>query len=161
MAECGADAVGAWRSLGGKCRKSGPEKAAVDAVEEDGDPQAGWGEAIAVGLGYAFDETVKAEATEVVGHPARGELFRAKAQQASEWLAPILVGEAAKLQDEEDQRGHEHLDTRIVEPQGRTMLPIDVDGIDHTTEIVLAQSGVMAESLDVEETSVGIEANLP
>ena len=41
------------------------------------------------------------------------------------------------------------------------MLPVDVDGADHPTEVVLAESGVVAESLDVEETSVGIEANLP
>ena len=41
------------------------------------------------------------------------------------------------------------------------MLPVDVDGVHHPTEIVLAQSGVVAESLDVEKTSVGIEANLP
>jgi hypothetical protein len=44
---------------------------------------------------YALEETVEAEAPKVVGHPARGELFRAKAQQASQGLAQILAGEAA------------------------------------------------------------------
>ena len=48
-----------------------------------------------MGLRYALDETVKAEAAKVAGHPARGKLLRAKAQQASEGLAQILIGEAA------------------------------------------------------------------
>ena len=51
--------------------------------------------------------------------------------------------------------------TRIAEPQRRGSLTIDLDRSDDLIESIFADRAVVAETLDVEQTSVGLEADLP
>ncbi len=62
---------------------------------------------------------VRAQATQVVGHPAGGDRGRVEAHQASERLAQVRGGEATDLEDEEDEGGQESLSTGVVEAQTR------------------------------------------
>ena len=53
------------------------------------------------------------------------------------------------------------MDAGVPEAQGRAALTIDDDGLCDVSEGDLADGGVVADLLDVEETPVGVEADLP
>jgi hypothetical protein len=54
---------------------------------------------------------VQAEASEVVGHPARGHGAGIEAQQGREVSAQVFVGEPVGQESEDDQDAQEGLDT--------------------------------------------------
>ena len=62
-----------WGELWQYGSEPGAEKAAIGSGAEPQGSQAGVGDAIAVGLGDAFDDAVEAEATQVIGHLPLGE----------------------------------------------------------------------------------------
>src|SRR5262249_5137185 len=126
-----------------------------------GDPETERSQLIAVGLGYPFDETVKTKAPEVICHSTLGDLARVDAKHLSHGLAEIFVGETVDLEGQHDKNAEQRLDTRSIETERRDPLPIYVEGLNHLLECILADCTVMADSLDVEKTPVGLEANLP
>jgi hypothetical protein len=55
----------------------------------------------------------------------------------------------------------QRLDARILETQSCRMLVIDESGPLHFVKCIFADCAVMADALDVEETSIGFKADLP
>ena len=80
MVEGRAEPGGGRDGSGDELRQARTEETGVGAGEEEGAAEAVPGEAVAVRVGEALDQAVEAEAAEVVGHPARGELAGCKAQ---------------------------------------------------------------------------------
>jgi hypothetical protein len=149
------------RSLRSQAGNPWTQEARVRAREEHGNPETERGQLIAVGLGYPFDETVKTKAPEIVCHPALGDLAGVDAKHLSQGFAEILVGETVDLEGKHDKNAEQRLDTWVIEAERRDPLLIHLEGLNDLIERTLADCTVVADSLDVEQTSVGLEANLP
>src|SRR3990172_1903712 len=133
----------------------------VDAAEQQRGLEAWARDLVAPGPGDALDQAVEAQAPQVVGHPSLGDLAGREAQQGGELIAKLAVGEAAGTEPEEEQRQEQGLHARISEAQASGALPADLLGSLDALERVFAHRAVVAEALDVEQTSVGGEADLP
>ena len=107
----GAIGAGADRSdREGRSQGSGVEA----GVEVSGD-EAGLGELIAVSLGDAFDETVQAQAAQVIGH-LRALVGRSVVtSKIDEMPAQVAMSEAGGSQGEETQGLHQGEDAWVVE----------------------------------------------
>ena len=75
-------------------------------------------------------------------------------------LADTLVGEGAVDQDEQQQDVTQALNARICESQVGGALVVDGDGFLHVLEGRFADEAVVADALDVEQTSVGGKADV-
>jgi hypothetical protein len=84
-----------------------------------------------------------------------------EAQQGREVLAQVAIGEPGRLETEDDQSREEGLDALLFEAQGRGPLAIDLDGTGDLRERRFTELAIVADSLDVEQTSIGAEADRP
>ena len=73
--------------------------------------------------------------------------------------AQLCVGEALRLHAEQHQGVEQRLGAGIAKAQRRGALPIDFDGAYHLIESVFADGAIVRDGLDVEQTSVGLEAD--
>jgi len=85
-----------------------------------------------VGVGYSLDESVEAEASEVVGHRARGHRRWVDAQQWREVLAEVSVGEPVGQEAEHDQNAQQCLNSGISEAKGEASLTGSITTGAHT-----------------------------
>ncbi len=108
-----------------------------------------------------FDEAVEAEPSEVVGHLACGHGLGVDAEEGREVSAEVAVGEPVGQESEHDDGGEQGVDARVAEAERGDALTVEGDGLRDVVERGFADGGVVADSLDVEETSVGVEADLP
>ena len=88
----------------GEVGQPGSQDPVMDPDQEQGPFGAGGGEPVAVGAGDAFDDTVGAQAPQVVGHLPGGDGLGRSAEQGREQGAQVAVGESAG-QEPEDQQG--------------------------------------------------------
>ena len=61
--------------------EAGPQNSGVSAGTKNGDAESEFSELVAMGLGNPFDQTVKAESAQLIGHMALGELSNGLAPQ--------------------------------------------------------------------------------
>src|SRR3984893_13789196 len=101
----------AWRDDG----QAGTQRAVIETGIEGGGAQS---------LGR---DAVEAQATQVVGDPARGQLAGLFPQQWSKMLAYILVGKCSLDEKEQQQDVQERLNARIGETQRRRALVVHRD----------------------------------
>ena len=101
------------------------------------------------------------EAAEIVGHPSGSYLIRVLADQGSPLLPQIAIAEPRRQKAERDQRTPESLNLRVGEGQSRSPLLVNLNRTIHALEGSFGQHTVMADLLDFEQTSVGLEADLP
>src|SRR5215212_590973 len=104
---------------------------------------------------------MKAQSSEVVSHLSLRNLFWGDPQEVSQRLAEILVGKSSGLEDELHKDAQKRLDTRIVEAKRRDPLSLDSQRLNDSVQLSLANCTVVADSLNVKETSIGLEAYLP
>lgn len=76
-------------------------------------------------------------------------------------LAQVAVRKATRQKTKEDQSAQERKHTSIAEAQCGRALATDADGLLDSSERGFADRAVVTDTLDVEETSVGGEADLP
>ena len=76
-------------------------------------------------------------------------------------FAKVFVGKPFGLEDEQHKDVEECLDTPIVKVERSNPLPLDLERLNDSIERFLANITVVADSLDVEETSIGLKAYLP
>jgi hypothetical protein len=98
---------------------------------------------------------VEPEAAQVVGHAALGELAGAQAQQVSDVLSQVTIGEATGQQVKDEQGREQRSRAWVVEAERRGALVADDRGAVDFLEFGFAQGRVVAQSLNVEKTSVG------
>ena len=118
-------------------------------------------ELVAVGVWNAFDDAVKAQAAKVVGHPSDGICGWFDAQQLCQKGSHFLIVEPTELETEYDQNSEQGLHPLVTEPQCRRSLAIHLGRTDYPIESIFADRAIVGNLLDVEETSVGLEAELP
>ena len=75
--------------------------------------------------------------------------------------AEIAVGEPVGQEAEHDDGGKQGVDSRVGESECGRALTADDGGSGEVGEGGFTNGGVVADSLDVEETSIGGEADLP
>ena len=114
-----------------------------------------------MGVRDAFDDAVKAKPTQVVCHPGLGDGGGVETQQLGQRPSELFAREPFNLEDEQQYGGEQSLGTRIIEAESGSALFADSSGTDHGIPHVFADGTVMADSLDVEQTSVGCKADLP
>jgi hypothetical protein len=137
------------------------QHAGVDAREEEGGPEPGGGDLVAVRSVDPGDEPVEPQAAELVGQAARGQCVRHDTQQAREQRAQVAIGEALGEQPEDHKRAEQCLDARVSEAERRHPLPVDHLRSGHRAEGVRADRAVVREPFDLEQPAVGVKADLP
>jgi len=137
---------------------SGSQSAVVETCVEGGDTQALGSDAISVGLGNAGDQAMEAQASQIVGDPSGRQLPGLVAEQRREMLAHVLVSEGALGEKKQEQDMEQSLDPWVCEAQGRRALVVDSERSLQALEGGLADEAVMADALDVEQTSIGGKA---
>ena len=73
----------------------------------------------------------------------------------------VAVGKTSGQQTKHQQCAEQGLHGHVGEAQAAGTLPIDLDRFIDTAERVFADGTVLADPLDVQETSVGVEADPP
>jgi hypothetical protein len=82
-----------------------------------------------------------------------GHAFGGETEQRSDVLAQVAVGKTAGQETKEDQGSEQRQDALIAEAKRRGMLAVALDGVMDLVERVFADRAVVADSLDVQETS--------
>ena len=113
-----------------------------------------------MGLGAALDESAHAKASEVVAHAALADVSWTQAQKWSQLLSKVLVGEVSRVEDEGYQGHQQGLGIRVREAQRRDALALDLGRVLQLLEGALADGAIGRDCLDVEQTSVGLKADL-
>src|SRR5262249_27047085 len=90
---------------------------------------------------------------QVIGHLARGQGFGRFTQQRRPVVAQVAVGKTPGQQTKHQQRTQERLYGSVSETEGAGPLTVDHDGLIDPTEGVLAEGTVLADALDVQQTS--------
>src|SRR5215472_16923975 len=106
-------------------------------------------------VGYAFDKPVQSQTTQIIGDPSGCELAGLDPQQWSDVLPKVLVAECALDKEEKEQDVQQTLHT-----QGGCALLPDRYGLLQVLERGFTDEAIMADALDVEQTSVGCKAEL-
>ena len=76
-------------------------------------------------------------------------------------LAEFAIGKPSRKQAKDKQRSQKCQHGRVIQTHGRGTLAVNGDRAGNVMESIFAGHGIVAESLDVQETSVGIVADLP
>src|SRR5579871_2154041 len=137
------------------------QDAVIGAGAEQCCPPAAGGHSVAVGAGHTLDQPVQAQAAQVISHLARGQGFRRLSQKRRPVIAQVAVGKTSGQQTKHQQCTQERLHGAVREAQGASPLFIDRYRLIEPAEGVLAQGAILADRLDVQQTSVGLEADLP
>src|SRR5712692_163055 len=137
------------------------EQTVVGAGAEQRRAQPVLGDPVAIGPWLALDESVEAQAAQLVAGPARGHGAEGKPQHGSEPLPKFAVGKSPGEKREQDQYAEYPLHDGIGEAERRTALGSHLEWSVHAPEAVLVHRAVLAGSFYVQETSVGGEAYLP
>ena len=83
--------------------ESGAEQVVVGVGEQQRVLQPGVGDGVAAGAGDAFDEAVGAQAPQVVGHLAGGDVLGSFAEQGRDEGAQVTVGESVEQEPVDEQ----------------------------------------------------------
>ena len=97
----------------------------------------------------------------MVGHAALGHVVGVNPQECGERAAQVAIAKPLGQQTEQQEETEQGLHSGIGEAQGGGALLVGGDGLIELLERRFAEGTIMAERLDVEETSVGREADLP
>lgn len=142
-----------------KRREAGLEEAEVAARDEESCVQPELRHVVSSSPMQPFDEAMKTKAPEVIGHLPRAKTV---AENPRNMLSEITVGETLWEQPEEHEGREESKDTTVTEAKSWcALLFIDSYGPVNATEGVFADEAIVADPLDIQETSVGLEADLP
>ena len=80
--------------------EAGAQDPGVGASAKDNHSEPKGGEAVTVGLGNPFDQSVQAEASQLIGHATLGELVDGLAAQSGQVGAQVAIGESRREQIE-------------------------------------------------------------
>ena len=65
------------------------------------------------------------------------------------------------METESDQHSEQSLHLRITKTQCGCSLPIDMNGTNHLLKRIFADRAIVGNSLDVQQTPIGLKADLP
>ena len=128
---------------------------------EQADTHALASDMIAMAARVSDDDTVETQPSQVIGHPSRRVLLRGVAHKLSDVRPQVGIAESLWQKREQTQclkQGHHAF---IPKTQGTSPLPIDELWLIDLFKGLIAQLAVLADLFDVEESSVGVKADLP
>ena len=120
------------------------------------------GDAVAAAAGDAFDESVGAQAPQVVGHLAGGDVLGSFAEEGRGEGAQFTGGESVRQQPVDEQGPQQGVNPGVAEAQSGDAGALGGD--ERGGEIgkgLRAADRVVADGLDAEQAPVGGEAELP
>ena len=156
------DSVEGSVEWGRRCSDKGqacPKDSGVSSGAEQRDPDSFSGNSVAMTLRYTCDQAAEAKPPEVVADLALRELSRIEAQQWRQESAKIFCLKTLRLNAEQHKDGEECLDARIVNAKGRNPLITHAGRQGELLDDLVADHAVMTDLLDVQYTSVGVEAD--
>lgn len=149
------------RSIWGDVGQARAQEAGIGASEEESHAPAEVGDLVTVGVRNALDQAMQAQAAQVVGQLSRGQLVWGKAQEGCEQSTQLRIGEPLGQKPKSNQGTEQSLDAWVGKAQGRNPLPgYDLRVVD-LLKSLFTQQAIVADLLDVQETSVGGEADEP
>src|SRR5467141_2963724 len=114
--ERGVDGAEVWK-CGGQARA---KETVVEAREEQGCPEAEFGDAIAEAVGQAFDQAVQAQAAQLISDGALRDRVRIAARQSRKMMAQVGCAKAFCELPEQDDGVPQRVDARIGKTQARS-----------------------------------------
>src|SRR4051794_22125293 len=143
--------------LGNDLGEAGAQEPIIRAGAEQERPTPLSRHPIAMGPSDPLDQAVQPQAPQVVRHLTRSDVVRRLPQQGSPTVPQVAVGKTSGQETKHQQRPEQGLYRNIGEVQGAGALPIDLDRFIDAAERAFADGTVLADPLDVEETSVGVK----
>jgi hypothetical protein len=101
------------------------------------------------------------QASQVIGHLPSSELVWGEAQEGCEQRPQLGVSETAGQKPKSDESIEQGLGVRVGKAQGGYPLAGHQVWLVDLPKSVFAQKAIMADLLDMQKTSVGLEADLP
>src|SRR5258705_4228386 len=111
--ERGIDGAEVWKRGG----EAWAQEAVVEAREEQGCPEAEFGDAIAEAVGPAFDQAVQAQAAQLISDGALRDRVRIAARQSRKMMAQVGCAKAFCELPEQDDGVPQRVDARIGKTQ--------------------------------------------
>src|SRR5437899_4716754 len=102
-----------------------------------------------MGPGQALDQSMQAQAAQLVAHAPWGDVLGPPSEQDGERLAQVLVGESARDEDEHEYRVEQRLSVGVSETQRGDTLSVDLTRTLQALEGVVAQRAVVADLVDL------------
>src|SRR6516165_7637047 len=99
-----ASCEGGWCGAvaGQRGGQTGAQETIIGSGEKQSSAEAGFGDAVALGVGQALDHAVQAQAAELIGHGAGSEALRIATAEGGEMAAEIGSAKAGWKQAEQD-----------------------------------------------------------
>src|SRR5512135_3652302 len=145
--------------FGGDQGEAGTQDPVIDARAEQRGATTLSGHPIAMGPGDSLDQAVQPQPAQVVAHLPHSHVVGRLAQERGPMAPEIAAGETTGEQSEHQHRAEKGLHGRVREAQTAGSLSADLDRLIDTAERVFAHGTVLADPLDVQETSIGLEAD--
>src|SRR3954462_9078205 len=142
----------------GEC---GAQQSDIRAREEQRNAEAAGCELIPMAARNSFDDAVKAQAAEMVRHPASRVGDRIDTQHLRQQYTHFCIGKSLKLETEDSQHGQKRLHALIAKAECGGTLAIHFDRPYNLIKSILSDGTVVRDLLDVEQTSMGSKADLP
>ena len=139
----------------------GAQDARVSTREEQRHAQSEVRDDIAMCPFLTRDQAVEAQPPQLIRHSPRRHGAGIFTQQRSPMLPQVALIETPGQETKHQQRSQKRQHTRISESQCRGPLSVHLDRFGHLTKRAFAHRAVVADSLDVQKTSVGLEADCP
>ena len=124
---------------------AGTQDAAVGAVEEEGNANALLSQSVSVGAINAFNQSMQAQSSQMIGHAARGHLFGWFPEKCSEMAAQVAIAKPVGQQSKHQEETEKCLDSWIGVAQGGSPLAVDLDRTVQLLERIFADRAIMAE----------------
>ena len=140
--------------------EAGAQEPLVSTAVEQGRFEAAGGEAIALSLGEALDESVEAQAAPVVAHAAGSDLGFGEAEQLRKQWPQLAITKALGLEAEQEQHRQQSLHPLLPEGQGGHVLAVDLGRFLELIKRLGSDVAVVVQLLDLEHAPVGGEADL-
>jgi hypothetical protein len=150
------------QSLWNDLSQARAKHASVSTSEKEGYSPTEIRHLVAVCFWQALDEAMQAQASKVIGHLPGSQMVWGDAQEGRKQRPEIMAGESLRREKAKDnQCTQQSLHPCVCEAQRRHPLSGEDLRLVELLKSVLPQKAILAERLDVQKTSVGLEADLP
>jgi hypothetical protein len=141
--------------------QTGADHSGIQAGEEESHAPTEVGDLVTMRVGNALDQAMQAQPSQVVSHLAWGQLIWGEAQERRQQRPQVVIGEPLRQKSKGNESIEQGLDAWVSEAQGRHPLSRKRLRLVHLLEGVFSEKAIVADLLDVQETSVSLKADVP
>jgi hypothetical protein len=140
--------------------ESATQESLVSAAVEQAGLEAEGREVVALSLGEALDESVQAQAAQIIAHASGANLRLGDSEQLRKQWPQSTIAKALGLEAEQDQHRQQSLHPLLPEGQSGHMLAVDLGRFLELIKRLGPDVAVVGQLFDLQDASVGGEANL-